>query len=73
MAFLRDRRFRRMPSFEASRDREIRDFIVIAVLLCASIVLIVVIIDDLLRQAVPPLSLKPTVGAIGLQEARDAA
>lgn len=71
MNLLRDRRFRHLPSFQTSRDREIRDFIITAVLLGAIIFLGVVTLAELLAEEETP-QLRSTIGWVLTGSARDA-
>lgn len=71
MNLLRDRRLRHLPSFQTPRDREIRDFMVTAVLLGAIIFLGVVTLADLLAEEEVP-QLRSTVGRITTGSVRDA-
>jgi hypothetical protein len=71
MKLLRDWRFLHLPSFQTTRDREVRDLIVISALLCAIAWLAAVTIVDLFshREALEP---RPALGGVMTGEARDA-
>jgi hypothetical protein len=71
MKLLRDRRFRHLPSFKGTRDREVQNFLVIAALLGAIVWLATVTIANLLRDD-EGLQLRSTIGWITPAEVRDA-